>query len=168
MVTNPKNIIIAENCFCNGYVRGNGVRFFTMPRMDSAVKPVGFMESNNGRDHSADIISVVVPYGFADDLPNPMDIEAHERFDFSAPPTKIQQTQPGMLKKAAFMDADWISTIFQLHEFSRQRQDPMGDKFITYERQQNTIVFRGHQFSYDVNTGSHSAVTVNTGHWGPS
>lgn len=39
--------------------------------------------------------------------------------------------------------------------------------FINRELSQNTICYRGHQISFDVNTRQHSAITVNTGHWGP-
>ena len=69
--------------------------------------------------------------------------------------------------KAHYSQAAAYNEIFN---FDRHQKDlsEADNLFIVRQRSQNTVCYRGHQFSFDVNTGSHSAVTVNTGHWGPN
>jgi len=180
VVTNPKNIIIAENVFCQGYVRGDGVRFFDVHTQDNrgaprpggpagarhpgVAVPNGYHPENG--EHTRSLISVVIPYGSGDMLPNPLDIEGHTAYDVANPPREMDVTAPGGVKPSYYMDANWVSEWFQLHEFSRDRLDVASEPFITYEKQQNTVCYRGHQFSYDPSSQTHTSVTVNTGHWG--
>ena len=165
VVTNPKNIIIAENIFSQGYIRGNGVEFFKVdPQCPTTKTPTGYKPQSG--EHEADFISVLIPYGSGDKLPNPLDIEGHQLYDSSKTSSKLQKHEPGMAKASAYMDADFVSEVFRLHEFSKDRADPANDPFINYEATQNTICFRGHSFHYDPTTCQHTAVTINTGHWG--
>ena len=171
MVTNAKNVIIAQNIFCQGYIRGSGVNFF---HKDNDTRNLGDRVKHydpQGGEHTASLISVVIPYGTGSRLPNPLDIEAHKPYDYKKwqhRAQRIQQTEPNGVKDAAYMDAAYVSDLFNLHQYSRNRQDPASEPFVEFEQTQNTIVFRGHQFSYCPTTKQHTAVTINTGHWGPN
>ena len=171
VVTNPKNLIIARNIFCQGYTRGSGVDMF---ERDYEAARAGRTRVKgydpDGGEHTASLISVLIPYGSGDRLPNPLDIEAHKTYDptTALQQPRIQQVEANGVKPAAFMDAAYVTKLFSLHEYSRNRSDPASEPFVEFERTQNTICYRGHQFSYCPTTKQHTAVTVNTGHWGPN
>ncbi len=160
LVTQPKNVIICPNVFCQGYVRGNGTRFF---KRDGQNKIKAY-DPNKG-EHKADLISVLIPYGSGDRLPNPLDIMAHTAYNADDEEKKPMATGD---KPAHYMDADLVTRIFQLDSFARDLDSADCEPFQEHQRTQNHICYRGHQFSYDVSTKHHTAVTINTGHWGPS
>lgn len=170
LVTNPKNVIIAQNIFCQGYVRGNGTRFFKKAPGDGRIgggddNPaiIDGYDPQYGR-HEASLISVIIPYGSGDRLPNPLQMLAHGSYN---PADKKKNPTAGGLHPAHFMDADMLTRIFQLDEHVASN-DESAMPFRAHARTQNTICYRGHQFSYDPNTGHHTQVTINTGHWGPA
>lgn len=167
VVTTPKNVIIAKNVFCQGYVRGAGVDFFEQVHEEGPEKVRGY-EPETG-EHTASIISVVIPYGTADRLPNPMSLEAHHRWRWDAdrgiprPGRKMGEGE----QTAAFLGGLKVSKDFKFNQYGTMH-DNKNTVFQEFERHQNTIVYRGHQFSYCPTTKQHTAVTVNTGHWGPN
>ena len=108
---------------------------------------------------------MLIPYGSGDRLPNPLDIMAHTAY--SADDEEKKPMASGD-KPAHYMDADLVTRIFQLDSFARDLDSADCEPFQEHQRTQNHICYRGHQFSYDVSTKHHTAVTINTGHWGPS
>ena len=141
VVTNPRNVIIARNIFCQGYVGGNDCKWLTAT-------------TYNAEDgHKGSLMSILLPAGETRDLPNPLDITG----DFNGGGDGSA--------KAHYSQAASYRKTFNLSEHQRDVGEP--DVFLERQVHQNTICYRGHQFSFDVNTGHHSAVTVNTGHWGP-
>ena len=142
---------------------GNGVKFFKIPNRNQA--PIGY-DSENGK-HKASLIAVLVPHGSCGQLPNPLNIEGNEKYNYATADATLQNDQ-SLKKRSAFIDADCLSEKFRLHEFSRPRGDPASETFIAFERTQNTLCYRGHQFSWDATAKSHTAVSVNTGHWSVS
>lgn len=61
-------------------------------------------------------------------------------------------------------------TVEQMFALATQQRDlsTHDDVFRNATRDVNTVCYQGHQFTYDINRKAHSAVTVNTGHWGPN
>merc|ERR1712093_726244 len=110
-------------------------------------------------------MGVLIPYGSGDRLPNPLDIMAHTPYD---PKDLKKEPMPGGSKPAQYMDADIVTRLFSLEEHSRDLDADDCEPFQQHQRTQNTICYRGHQFSYDTNTKHHTAVSINTGHWGPA
>lgn len=159
-MTNPKNVIIAENCFSQGYIRGSSVKFFEYGGRGQNPR---YYNPNTG-EHEADLIAVMVPYGSAESCPNPMNILSTKPWQ----PNMSGHRRPfdGKDRHAPFYGADVISRLFGLHEYARNRDDPATEPFRTYEKTQNSVVYRGHSFTYDPTTCQHTAVTINTGHWG--
>jgi hypothetical protein len=157
LVTNPKNVILARNIFCQGYVRGNGCRFFEHQAGTSEMK--GYAPDTG--DHEADLISVIIPYGSGKELPNPLNIMGFHEYDY----TKAKSNRP---HEADYYGATRVTELFQLETYHRDMDSAAADIFLADERTQNTICYRGHQFSYDVNRKCHAAVSINTGHWGPN
>tara|TARA_B100001123_G_C15020611_1_gene911312 strand:+ start:79 stop:687 length:609 start_codon:yes stop_codon:yes gene_type:complete len=160
LVTNPKNVIIARNIFCQGYVRGNGTKFFTK-EPDNSIKGYDPNEGN----HKASLISVIIPYGAGSRLPNPLNLLAHGAFN---PADEEKRPTANGLHPAQFTDADVVTRLFHLDEHSRDFDSEDCNPFRVHDRTQNTLCYRGHQFSYDTNTRHHTSVTINTGHWGPA
>jgi len=72
------------------------------------------------------------------------------------------------VKQSHYFDADVVTELFSLETYHRDLTDDQASPFREDERVQNTICYRGHQFSYDPNRHCHSQVTINTGHWGPN
>lgn len=159
IVKNPKNIIITPNVFCQGYLGGTGIKFFGAEGYNDAGAPVEY-RPDTGR-HKADLISVIIPAGGADSMKNPIRMvpynEADEQYGGG--------TQLYDLPEEAMKD---LSTMYNLAEYS---QDLNSDSFMPFQELQrhcNVVCYRGHQFSFDEYSKSHSRVTVNTGHWGPN
>merc|ERR1711977_146295 len=136
VVTNPRNVIIARNIFCQAYKGGNDCTW----KKDS---------QDNGS-----LISIILPAGETRNLPNPLDITG--QFNGGGDGDG----------KAHYSQAKAYKTLFNWEEHQKEVGGP--DMFLDREQHRNTVCFRGHQFSYDLSTKSHTAVTVNTGHWGPN
>lgn len=137
VVTNPRNVIIARNIFCQSYQGGNDC---TWMKMDGSKGRVG------------SLLSIIVPGGETLNLPNPLDITGN--FNGGGDDTA----------KNHYTGAKAYVKAFNLEEHQKDLNEP--DVFLERIQHENTICYRGHQFSYDLNTKAHTAVTVNTGHWG--
>jgi hypothetical protein len=167
LVTNPKNVIITPNIFCQGYNGGNSTDFFKVVHPPLAgddggvgVGRVPAYHPQQGK-HDADIISVVLPYGTAAKLNNPLNIGT------SKADHTMKITFNGKVK-GHYHDADIVENLFSLCEFGKMDDCEDDDTFRAQQRTQNKHCYRGHQFAYDPSCGMHSAVTRNTGHWGPN
>jgi len=157
VVTNPRNVIIARNIFCNQYIRGNCTKFLgsRSEKDDMRRRGVGAYSPLDGK-HTGSIISVIVPSRDTNHLPNPIDMTGS--FNGYEDPNQSQ---------AHYSMAGAVNHLYKLEEHQKDLHSD-GDLFLTRVRNMNTVCFRGHQFSYDLNTKRHSAITVNTGHWGPN
>ena len=145
VVTNPRNVIIARNIFCNGYVRGNDCKW---------LKNTDKYKPNTG-EHEGSLISVILPRDECRNLQNPLDM------------TGAFNGFSGSNEASHFSAAEALDRFFHFSDHQRDLSAD-ADVFLTRRRSQNTVCFRGHQFSYDVTKGAHTAVTCNTGHWGPN
>ena len=146
IVTNPKNVIIARNIFCQGYRSGNDCEFRTEGGKGDPLK-------------RGSLIAWPILRKSSEKLPNPLD--ATGSFNNGYQTMAQQQAGPH------FPGAEELANYFGL----KDDQPDIGtdtDVFLTRYATQNTICYRGHQFSYDPSSKRHSAVTVNTGHWGPN
>lgn len=142
-------------------MRGNDTKFFTVDHSTANPTPYGYDVARG--EHKASLIAVAIPYGSGERLPNPLDIEGHEKYDINKSQVMEPRGQNGV-KPSFYQDAIWVSEWFQLHEFARDRTDAHTEPFIEHEKMQNTVCFRGHQFSYDPTTEKHDHVQINTGH----
>lgn len=158
VVTNPRNVIIARNIFCNSYVGGNDCGFIR-------VKKVGNKEKNYSPqtgDHGGSLIAVALPGGTCAQIQkNPIDMRGY----FTGYEDDGDRSTSRHYATPSICDA--VKRALQLDTV-----DPGGapgvNLWSTQLRKQNTVCYRGHQFSYDVNSKKFSNITVNTGHWGPN
>ena len=148
VVTNPKNVIIARNIYCNGYKRGNNCKF---AREEADLKK------------GASLISVIIPAKMGNKLPNPLD--ATGAFNSS-----YEQNRGNKDTELHFPKACGNALLAKFPSFMDDQADLSTNQDLFLERMHsvNTVCYRGHQFSYDIGTQKMSAVTVNTGHWGPN
>ena len=148
------------NIFCQGYINGNGTEFFKGKQSTGEVGTIPAYHPQQGK-HGADIISVVLPYGTAAKLKNPLNIGTSK--------TDHTMTVDFDHKvKGHYHDADIVENLFSLCEFGKEDDCDDDVMFRAQQRTQNKYCYRGHQFAYDPSCGMHSAVTRNTGHWGPN
>lgn len=148
-VQQPRNVIIAENIFAQGYVQGNGVKM---------VSRSAYTNPDNSED--AGCMHVwVVPYdnnGKAE-YQSPMDLTG--RFANSSSDLHIHG--------AGHYHGAWASRRDVRENTDRFAAD--GTVFTENQMDRlNTVCYHGHQFSYNRHSGSHDVVKRNTGHWGPN
>ena len=138
-VQQPRNIIIAENIFAQGYVKGNGVGFHSddaesnpsihailcsceQKRYPSPLSMAGNWSGENGKSH----------------------IRGADYDVFR-----------GRWRSHKDDDTDKIT-------------DPTSSFLLNDVNHKNIVCFQGHQFNYDVEKNTFTVVTRNTGHWGPN
>jgi hypothetical protein len=169
VVTNPRNVIVARNVFCNAYERGAGVKFFSgNSAADGGSSGVPFGYHPKTGEHEADLISVVVPSGSLKDIDNPVDIRGwKEGREYGGNNGLTQQTTQYPAQAAREVRRAFKTNQYA-HDYDEDEEADGVNTFRVGRRSMNTVCFQGHQFSYNVNGGVHNVVTVNTGHWGPN
>lgn len=159
IVKDPKNIIIAENIFCQAYLGGNNCKWIKDPSSHSEETFMTDRGTNNPNSSESDerqrpsMISMVIPYTEGKLSENPISLTGY--FAQSA-----RDAQPH------FSSAPYYRNVWNFSD------DDQTDDFNVYGHQQyqNSVCYQGHQFywrEHQDGGGSHTAVTINTGHWGP-
>lgn len=146
-VQQPRNIIIAENVFAQGYVRGTN-----STKMNTTHVPTERKEA---------MWSWLVSYGGEEGVPNypnPIDLKGNFDTDDASQGVHIKggdyyhsawKTNPSARDDGFLIDVD------------------SGQEFLeNTEGTLNTVCYQGHQFSYSRKNDAHTVVTRNTGHWG--
>lgn len=144
-VQQPRNIIIAENVFAQGYKRGtNNIEMTTY---DDDV----LGSSKKGSMH------VWLTSYNQTNFPSPISLTGS--FDDDPPGTQH-------IEGAGQYHQKWRNT--QDLRDPAQIMDPEKEFLENTMNERNTVCYQGHQFTYDVKSGHHDRVTRNTGHWGPN
>jgi len=138
-VQQPRNLIIAENVFAQGYNGGNGVRFHD-----------GKKAKGGSRRNS--IHAWLTSYEQTH-FPSPIDLSGRFHDEGNTDEEHIQGCEVHRIK--------W-------HRHARNNKTCEEDEFLASDERVNTVCYQGHQFSYDTESGKHTVVTRNTGHWGPN
>ena len=146
VVKRPKNYIIVENIFAQGYVGGEGTEFYTEPN-DFVTQAAGGTLATNGKS----LLAVKIAKG--DVLKNCIDITG--RF---APSVMDSMTQSGNVQEhfrnsSKFYNALGLSKIDM---FRVTREDDYRQRI----KRCNTVCFRGMQFN-----AKGECTQLNTGHW---
>jgi hypothetical protein len=138
-VQQPRNIIIAENIFAQGYSGGNGVGFH-YPKDENSLHPAS--------------IHVWLASYEQTHFPSPIDLSGKHR------------GETGNGTHIAGCDYHIASGRWKAHQ--RENENAVDDDFLEQHDRTNTVCYQGHQFNYDLDTSKHTVVTRNTGHWGPN
>ena len=138
IVRDAKQLYVAENVFCTGYVSG---------------EDMSFMMNEEDREEKS-IIVVPIPYDF--EVPNPLSLTG----DLAAMPT-VGFDDNGH-------PAGWFPGAQVLARHFKFNHNSGGGDFLTDVNLSNTVCFEGCSKHYNAADRKHTDVVVNTGHWGPN
>jgi len=154
VVKRPKNYVIIEDIFAQGYVGGEGLKPYKLSDYREALA-----SGNLGKGHVADIIVVKIPEGKAKNLNCCIDLtgrfhpSVYERFhgDYAS---SQEEHYPGSSR---------IYEMLNLREVDPYRQTD-ADEFQNRVQRLNTVCFRGCEGTSD--NGVFRITHLNQGHWG--
>jgi hypothetical protein len=154
VVKRPKNYVIIEDIFAQGYVGGEGLKPYTLAKYREALA-----SGNLGKGHVEDIIVVKIPTGTAKNLNCCIDLtgrfhpSVYERFhgDYAS---SQEEHYPGSAR---------IYELLQLRDVDPYRQTD-ADEFQNRVQRLNTVCFRGCEGTSD--NGVFRITHLNKGHWG--
>lgn len=155
VVKRPKNYVIIEDIFAQGYVGGEGLKPFNVDQYNTA-RASGTL----GHGHVQDIIVVKIPGGSAADLNCCIDLtgrfhpSVYERFhgDYAS---SQEEHYPGSAR---------IYEMLHLRDVDPYRQTD-ADEFQNRVQRLNTVCFRGCE-GKDDGGGNFVITHLNKGHWG--
>jgi len=139
-VQQPRNIIIAENIFAQGYVGGNGTVFHTAEEDPKDASMHVWLTGLHKRPPQS-----------------PLDMSGYFG-GHGAPNTKPHMAGAGYHQ----INGNWSQM-----SADNEDDDPMRS-ILENEHKVNTVCYQGHQFNYSLTTRMYDKVTRNTGHWGPN
>lgn len=162
IVYKSDSVHLAENVFATGYVRGNDVSFNTLQSLAAEHEPrrsiyCCLVPAPRGAGEDDGIVIGNVP----EDM-NPMDVTGG--FAASVPHLAQLELELGnSTGRAHYATANFYSLIYQWNNSAAVHTQQF-----EYEQlnRYNTLVFQGHQSSYNPHSGLYDLTTVNTGHWG--
>lgn len=153
VVKRPKNYIIVENVFSQGYVGGMGVKFHDK---SSFINQSGSGGLGVGGQES--LIAIAIPKGTAP-TNNVIDITgrfAPSIYDtFKDNSANIEEHYPGSGNVYKALNMNTVDMYRSTHE----------DEYLTRVKRVNTVCWRGHEMKKDGNKGA-KPVQLNTGHLG--
>ena len=154
VVKRPKNYIIVENVFSQGYVGGMGVKFHDK---DSFINQAGSGGLGVGGQES--LIAIAIPKGTAP-TNNVLDITgrfAPSIYDtFKDNSHQIEEHFPGSGNVYKNLNMSQVDMYRSTHE----------DQYLTRVKRVNTVCWRGHEMIAGSGTQSAKPVQLNTGHLG--
>lgn len=141
VVREPKNIIVAENVFSDGYNSGNNCRFF------------GKIERNNLQDRnrsSASLIAMLVPAETREHMEpiNPIDVRGKHKM--------YSDKEASHYVGSSFYN--------RYHDFEELEDSHSTNEMVDDVTHMNTTCYLGHYMFWGGK--SYDKVNVNTGHWG--
>ena len=167
VVKQPKNVMIAEDIFAHSYISGEGTALFSGEEE--------LQRQMNSSHFIADLIPIWItekhvrrrrgePQPDTTKMPkitNPLDLTGYYG-------SNILNDQNSNLTddKPHYPMAEQLSNLYQFGKYSNYTGGD--DAFLAPIRHLNTICFRGHSISWSQAKKSHTAITLNTGHWGPN
>ena len=139
IVRDAKQMYVAENVFCTGYVSG---------------EDISFMKTEEDREEKS-IIVVPIPYDF--EVPNPLSLTG----DLTSAMPTVGFDDNGH-------PAGWFPGAHLLARHFKFNHNSGGGDFLTDVNLSNTVCFEGCSKHYNAADRKHTDVVVNTGHWGPN
>ena len=155
VVKRPKNYVIVEDVFAQGYVGGEGTRAHTKESFNNMVSSgrfgneaeslIAVLSTRRPKDHVIDITGRFAPSVYETFRGGRVDEEVEEHYQGSA-------------------------SVYQALNMSRvdmyKVQDT--DEYMSRVKRMNTVCFRGMEMRYDAPQQQFVPTQLNTGHWGPN
>jgi hypothetical protein len=160
VVWKSDNVYLAENIVATGYVRGNDVSFNTLdslytPSGESDVKSIYAALVPVSARHSEDTITSGQGYF------NPMDVSG--RFAENVPHLRNLDLEVGNPGRLHYPGAEFYASVWRMNNSSQKLET----EFVPSQMgSHNTLVFQGHQMTYNPSNGKYDLTTLNTGHFG--
>jgi len=151
VVKRPKNYIIIEDVFSQGYIGGEGTRFFTKDELKNAVS-----EGTLGKGGGPSLICVISNGGEPED--DVLDITG--RFQQSV--YDIFNDENAYVEHYKGSGSAYEQMELQMLEPYRNN---LNDEYIQRVQRFNTVCFRGMQYTKNA-AGEMKLTQLNTGHWG--
>ena len=152
VVKRPKNYIIVEDIFSQGYVGGEGTRIFTRSEFKDAVS-----ENTLGKSGPS-IIAVATSKEPVGDV---LDITG-----------RFQQSVYDIFNEADAQEEHYANSGKAYQALALGMLEPyrnnINDEYIMRVQRYNTVCFRGMQYTMDATTKEMKLTQLNTGHWGPN
>lgn len=156
VVKRPKNYVIVEDVFAQGYVGGEGT---LVHNKDSFTKMVGEGRSGHAQ---ASLIAVLCTK-----RPNDHVIDITGRFA----PSVYEQFRGDDLNTAEehYQGSPAVYNAFEMSKVDLYKVQPT-DEYMSRVKRMNTVCFRGMELRYDDsdNAKKYVPTQLNTGHWGPN
>jgi len=177
LVTNPRNVAIAQDIFADGYVGGNNVKFHGRGSKKMANYVSGEMDAAESEASLPSLYSclLLAHAGRENDDNGPLDTDSVVRDMLGSPAAANQATgfegDAGALKWARATEMEFYDETYQWRQLvGRSAEDSA--RFQTAQGMLNTVCFQGHQWMFSggdgANPGSQfNSVVLNTGAWGP-
>jgi hypothetical protein len=151
VVTQPKNVYVVEDLFCENYFGGMGTSFWSVKEY-----------KNKGANRvKKSIICTMLPLNLTDELETKIDVRG---FWYSAAAARLVDAErfsrscyPGGVRTAMILD--WWDPI---------RKGALGNQVARSRNVDiNFVCFQGVQFRFNSTTDSWGDVTIEQGHFGP-
>jgi len=156
VVKRPKNYIIVENIFSQGYVDGEGITFPSGDNRDKKKEELrNFFTSVQESGDRFDLIAFRVPKGTDRHLNNVLDITG--RFDSGI---YDQLKTHKSSSEEHFPRSDVLYRAMNAEQIDMYRVSP-GDEYLQRIKRVNTVCWRGMQLD-----SNRKITQLNTGHWG--
>jgi len=158
VVKRPKNYVIVEDIFSQGYVGGEGTELFPTANKSEEYREAQ-AQGTLGKGGSKDIIVVAIPPGKAADLATCLDLSGrfhpsvYERFH-----ANVQDQS-----KEQYPSSASVYGVLNLKNSDPYRVTD-NDEFMNRIQRVNTVCFRGCEGVRD--NGSFKVTQLNQGHWG--
>lgn len=156
VIKRPKNYIIIEDCFSQGYIGGEGVQLFAKSGAGSLAEGIA-----NGTLGKGGPSIIAVKYEGTKEPADCIDItgrfhqSVYDTFDDGE---NYKEHYPGSGQAYAEMALDSL-------EAYRKNES---DEYMQRMQRYNTVCFRGMKKERPEGTGDFKLVQLNTGHWGPN
>lgn len=152
IIKRPKNYIIIEDVFSQGYIGGEGTRFFSKDELEE-----GLSEGTLGKGGGPSLICVKSDGGEPDS--DVLDITG--RFQQSV--YDIYNEEDSQVEHYKGSGSAYEEMKLQMLEPYRNN---VNDEYIQRVQRFNTVCFRGMQYTAKAPAGKMELTQLNTGHWG--
>jgi hypothetical protein len=155
VITNPRNVYVVEDIFCEKYLGGMGVKFWS--RNDYLSRG-----ADHNRRKSASIVCTMLPPSYKKMSDKKLDVRGkyytEEAMKLVDPTRSAEMCYPGAARTAMYMNWwDPVRGTKAVDKYARSRTIDM-----------NFICWQGVQWRFNTKTGSFGDVTIEQGHFGPN
>lgn len=155
VVTNPKNVYVVEDIFCEKYLGGMGTKFWS--RNDYLARG-----ENQNRRKSASIVCTMLPPSYKKMSDKKLDIRGKYYTEMSMnlvdPTRQSEMCYPGAARTAMYMNWwDPVRGTKAVDKYARSRTIDM-----------NFICWQGVQWHFNTASMTYGDITIEQGHFGPN